>query len=163
MKNKPCCSPSLDTKLSHHFTLKPNPNVSNMQHANLATFLSNESLQYLVNPSEENVLAHDKCLEERAQYLKSCKLVLSPITVDDNEVSDEHLSSSTPEILINNHPTSLKTKENKHSDAHIACEVEAQNNAMQTSSDFGDTTTGRPCAIPESFTPVLKSPLAACP
>jgi len=149
--------------MSHHVALKPNPNVSIMQHANLATFLSNESLQYLVNPSEENTLAHNKCLEECAQHLESHKLILSPITVDDDKVLDEHLSSSTPEILINNHPTSLKTKEDKHSDAYTTCKVEAQNNAMQTSSDFGNATTGHPCAITESFTPVLKSPPAARP
>jgi len=96
-----------------------------MQHANLATFLSNKSLQYLVNPSEENTLAHDTCLKECAKHVKSRidKIVLSPITVDDDEVSDEHLSSSTPEILINNHPTLLKTKEDKHSNAHTTCKV----------------------------------------
>ena len=99
--------------------------MQNAPHTTLTTFLSNESLQYLVNPSNENTLAHDKCLKERAQRLKLHKLVLSPITIDDDKVSSHNLSSSMPEILINNHPTLLKTKEDKHSDAHKARKVNA--------------------------------------
>ena len=141
-----------------------------MQHAphtTLNTFLSNESLQYLVNPSKENALAHNKHLKECTKHVESCLnhidlIIISPITLNDNKVSDEHLSSSMPEILINKHPTSLKTKEDKHIDTHTACKVEAQNNAMQTSSDFGDAT-GHPCTIPATFTLVLNSPKAARP
>ena len=104
--------------------------MQNASHANLATFLSNESLQYLVNPSEENATTHDKRVEERTQRLELHKLVLSPITVDDDEVSSHNLSSSTTEILINDHPTPLKTKKDKHSDTHTARQVDAQNDAM---------------------------------
>ena len=51
MENKPYCSPSSDTKLSHHFVPDSNPNASIMQTSALCTLLANsnsstESLNY---------------------------------------------------------------------------------------------------------------------
>jgi hypothetical protein len=77
-------------------------------------------------------------------------------------VLDELSHSSTPEIIINNHPMPLKTKEDKHKSIHTMQEVKAKDTATQAGSDF-DNTAETFCAIPETFTPILNSPKEARP
>ena len=87
---------------------------------------------------------------------------LRPLKLDDDEISIEYLSTSpSPSpTLVNEIPAPLPTREEQHQAIHTTREVEAQHDAMRTSSNFGSTS-GQPCTIPTSLTPATKPTTAA--
>ena len=148
MENKPYCSPSLDNQLSHHFTPNSNPNAFAMQTSALRTLLRNDS-------SESLEYYNAKLPKIKINPVEPVQPInLRPLKLDNDEILIEYLPTSpslSPTLVDQN--TALPTREEHHQAVHTAHEVEAQHDAMQTSSDFGSTTR-QPTAIPASFTPV---------
>src|ERR1700733_13308511 len=102
---------------------------------------SSESLKYqpLSPPTTSEIEVDDE------------QIVIRPVKLEDEEMSDEHLPSpsSTPEIQINNIPIPLATQEERHAKLHALRQMDEKERLAELESDYADFKKERDLAIRE--------------